>query len=152
MPAERARTRVFLLFDSTIIRQWVACQLRRFPDIRICGEADGPLTAISEIKRLRPDAVILHAHDYGRFGIKTLGGIRNISPGTMIIALSSGILENGRSIEAAADVDVLLPRFADWRKVPRILRELRPAAGSIIQSGPLYIDTTDVCREGYQAS
>ena len=121
----RKDIRVFLLFDSITVRKWIAGHPSHGQGIRIIGEAQNPLKALAEIKRLQPDVVIMHAQDRNRFGIDMLQGMRNYSPESTIIMLSNSRHHIRQRNHQQAGPDMLLDTFNEWQKIPEILRRLR---------------------------
>ena len=121
----RKDIRVFLLFDSITVRKWIAGHPSHGQGIRIIGEAQNPLKALAEIKRLQPDVVIMHSQDRNRFGMDMLQGIRNYSPEAKVIMLTNSRHHLHHRNYQDAGPDLLLNTFTEWQKIPEILRRLQ---------------------------
>jgi len=126
--------RIFLMFDSMIIRNWIADQLLQDHRVSIIGEARTALTALGEIRHLQPDVLIMHSHDQKRFGIDILQSIRYVLPASKTIVLTTKqydccALDTARS----DDADIFLNRFADWKKIPHILKKMGSEAACCSQ-------------------
>jgi DNA-binding NarL/FixJ family response regulator len=121
---------VFLLFDSITVREWVLKQLSNFPGIRVIGEAQNPLKALNEIIRLLPDAVIMLGRDQKKFGIDMLQRIRNNSPASKVIMLTTGWQYFYQGNAQNEKPDVLLDTFTKWQKIPEILHGMMEEPGA----------------------
>lgn len=50
---------VFIADDQAMVRQGFGALLAAQPDISVVGDADNGATAVTEVKRLRPDVVLM---------------------------------------------------------------------------------------------
>lgn len=119
----RDAVRVFVLFDSAITRRWITHHLRGTGRVYMAGEGGSPLAALGDIRRLRPDAVIMHAHDRKKLGIDIPGCIQALSPSTRVILMTSGMNENAVREAESAVKGVHYRRFSEWRKLPLLLHD-----------------------------
>jgi DNA-binding NarL/FixJ family response regulator len=124
MPARKKEMNVFLLFDSVLVRKSVKKILSARREIQLVGEARNALKALHDIRRLQPDAVIMHSQDRDRFGIDILRGIRTVSPASTVMMLKTRMYAHrGRKDAERAGPDIFLKSFAEWKHIPEILTE-----------------------------
>jgi CheY-like chemotaxis protein len=87
-PRGEGRIRILLVDDHTVVRNGIALQLRQQPDIEIVGEASDGETAVSLVRKLRPDVVTMDVNMPGMSGIETARAIHAEFPAVSIIGLS----------------------------------------------------------------
>lgn len=76
--------RVLIVDDSAPIRRLVRSYLQN-PELEICGEADDGTTAVEQVRKLKPDAVVLDLSMPTMNGLDAAERIRAISPRTKIV-------------------------------------------------------------------
>lgn len=82
--------RVALVDDHRVVRQGLRTYLESFPDMEVVGDASSGEEAIQHIERWLPDVVIMDLlMPGGMDGTETIRRIRQITPHTQIIALTS---------------------------------------------------------------
>ncbi len=59
-PTRDVRIRVVVADDHPVVRGMVRSALQRHPHFEVCGEAENGAEAIEEVKRVRPDVVVLN--------------------------------------------------------------------------------------------
>ena len=74
--------------DHVLFRQGLAALLRERPDWAVVGEAGSGEEAVALVAALKPDVAVLDVEMPGIGGIDAAQRIREISPGTKIVALS----------------------------------------------------------------
>jgi DNA-binding NarL/FixJ family response regulator len=74
--------------DHVLFRQGLAALLREQPGWAVVGEAGSGEEAVALVAALKPDVAVLDVEMAGIGGIDAAGRIREISPGTRIVALS----------------------------------------------------------------
>jgi len=52
-------SRVFLVDDHPLVREWLTTLLNQITDLRVCGEAAGAEKAIEGIRATKPDIAII---------------------------------------------------------------------------------------------
>jgi DNA-binding NarL/FixJ family response regulator len=81
-------TRVFLVDDHPLVREWLANLIDHQPDMEVCGEAEGAGQALATIGAAEPDVAILDVSLDGRSGIELIKDLRLSHPQVMILVLS----------------------------------------------------------------
>ena len=81
-------TRVFLVDDHPLVREWLTNLINRQPDLIVCGEADGTASALREIPEARPDVAIVDLSLEGRSGLELIRELRQLRPEVAVLVLS----------------------------------------------------------------
>jgi CheY-like chemotaxis protein len=87
-PSRDVRIRVVVADDHPVIRRMVRSTLQQHP-LEVCGEAENGAEAIEEVKRVRPDVVILNVTMPLVNGFEAAQEIKKQVPETAIVILSS---------------------------------------------------------------
>ena len=82
------KCKVFLIDDHPIVRQGLALFIDREPDLMVCGEADGALSALQAIQDSLPDFVVLDISLEGPDGLELLKTMRAKYPNLPVLILS----------------------------------------------------------------
>jgi DNA-binding NarL/FixJ family response regulator len=82
------RTRVFLVDDHPLVREWLATQLREQPDIEVSGEAADAVSGLSAMLADPPDLAIVDLSLKTSSGLDLIKDLGNQLPGTAVIVLS----------------------------------------------------------------
>ena len=85
---------VLIVDDSMAFRDRVKRMLSACPGIELAGEAVDGATALAEIERLRPDAVLLDLHMPGTDGFAVLRELKARGAHTPVIVLTSDATAN----------------------------------------------------------
>lgn len=80
--------RVFLLDDSTLIRDSLKRLLGELPDLAVCGEAGTLEEGVARIKALRPNLVILDIALPDGSGLDVIARIKTIDSRILILVFS----------------------------------------------------------------
>jgi len=88
-PIRHARIRVVVADDHPVIRGMVRSTLQQHPHFEVCGEAENGAKAIEEVKRVKPDVVILNVTMPLVNGFQAAQEIKKHIPETAIVILSS---------------------------------------------------------------
>ena len=117
--------KVFLVGDSDFVLTRITSLIAGVQGIDIVGGAQNPLTAINQIKTLKPDAVILDLRLHKRFGVDVLQNISEMmpAPATIMVATSS-FCRSAREVKKKPDI--ILDKFTEWSKIPEILKRIFP--------------------------
>ncbi|MCE5278744.1 MAG: response regulator [Planctomycetaceae bacterium] len=86
--AAEGRIRIVLVDDHIVMRQGMASLLREEPDMVIVGEASDGESAVSLVRELRPDVVLMDISMPGMNGIEATRILHAEFPNTRIIGLS----------------------------------------------------------------
>lgn len=81
--------RVVVADDHSVVRRMVCSTLQQHPHFEVCGEAENGAEAIEEVKRVRPDVVVLNVTMPLVNGFQAAREIRKQVPETAIVILSS---------------------------------------------------------------
>jgi DNA-binding NarL/FixJ family response regulator len=87
--AADARTQVFIVEDSPIVRKRLVAMMDETEGVTVVGEADTEETAVEGILRTRPDWVLLDVQLIGGSGIEVLRQVRRQVPDTGFIVLTN---------------------------------------------------------------
>jgi len=121
--------RVLIVDESPFFRNWFRRFILTIPKIQIIGEAKDALSALSFIRRVKPDAIIMDVKTQLRFGTDLIKSFRLITPMSKVIVLTS---EGYRRYQrkASETADVLLDKITEYNKIPEILNQFasRPAS------------------------
>ncbi|HZO86294.1 MAG TPA: response regulator, partial [Verrucomicrobiae bacterium] len=79
-----ASTKVFVVDDSTIVRERLITLLAEVPHVTIAGEAEAARDAIAGIQSKRPDIVVLDISMPGGSGIKVLEAVKKDQPAPLV--------------------------------------------------------------------
>lgn len=88
-PTRNVRIRVVVADDHPVVRSMVRSALQRHPHFEVVGEAEDGAEAIEEVKRVRPDVVVLNVTMPRVNGFEAAREIRKQIPKTAIVILSS---------------------------------------------------------------
>jgi len=121
--------RILIVDESPFFRNWFRRLILTIPKIQIIGEAKDALSALSFIRRVKPDAIIMDVKTQLRFGTDLIKSFRRITPMSKVIVLTS---EGYRRYQrkASETADVLLDKITEYNKIPEILNRFasRPAS------------------------
>ncbi len=84
----RGKTRVFLVDDHPLVREWLTSLIAQQPDLTVCGEwagAEGALTAIAAAK---PDVAVVDLSLGDGSGLELIKALRVAQPTLEILVLS----------------------------------------------------------------
>jgi DNA-binding NarL/FixJ family response regulator len=88
-PAGDVRIRVVVTDDHSVVRGMVRSTLQQHTHFEVVGEAENGAEAIEEVKRVRPDVVVLNVTMPLVNGFQAAREIRKQIPETAIVILSS---------------------------------------------------------------
>ena len=71
------KSRIFLVDDHTMFREGLRQLIDREPDLMVCGDAAEADSALQEIRRLKPDLVVVDITLGGTSGIDLIKAIKN---------------------------------------------------------------------------
>jgi len=82
------KTKVFLIDDHPLVREWLATLLNRQSDFLVCGEASNGAEAIQLMTTVKPDVAIVDISLEGGSGIELIKGIKAADPNVAMVVLS----------------------------------------------------------------
>lgn len=81
--------RLLIVDDHTVVRQGLRFLCEQEPDIEVVGESATGAVAVSIARAAQPDVVLLDLFLPDRDGISVLAEIRQVSPGSRVVMLTS---------------------------------------------------------------
>lgn len=84
----RQKTKVLLVDDHPLVREWLANLLNQQPDFEVCGEATNGPQAIKLVASVEPDVAIVDISLEGGSGIELIKGIKSAHPNVAMVVLS----------------------------------------------------------------
>jgi len=91
---DNPRIRVLIVDDHAVVRSGLSAFLLAFDDLELIGDASSGAEAIRVCEKHRPDVILMDLAISGMDGAATTRQIRNRSPDTQVIALTSFREEN----------------------------------------------------------
>jgi len=82
------KTKVLLVDDHPLVREWLANLLNQQPDFEVCGEATNGPQAIKLMAMVQPAVAIVDISLEGGSGIDLIKGIKADYPNVMMVVLS----------------------------------------------------------------
>jgi DNA-binding NarL/FixJ family response regulator len=117
MAASRARTRVLVVDDESLVRRTLRQILEKYQDLEVVGEAANGEEAIAAVERFQPDIVVMDIRMPTLDGIAAAREIRAKGPHVKIIGLSEhGTDFNTQAMERAGAIGVYLKSMA-WEEL-----------------------------------
>jgi DNA-binding NarL/FixJ family response regulator len=114
-------TSIFLVEDSSIIRERLLQMLEAMPAVRVLGCAECPTEAIEQISIKRPDVVILDIKLTGGSGIQVLQAVKRQTPGIVVVMLTNYATPQFRSRCMQAGADYFLDKTNEFQNIASIL-------------------------------
>jgi DNA-binding NarL/FixJ family response regulator len=111
---------VFIADDSLIVREHLVTMLEELAGIDIVGQAENVAEAISAIRKLQPDAVILDILMPGGSGFKVLQNIKQAGAGPMVIILTNYPYPVFRKKCLQAGADFFLDKSTEFDQIPAL--------------------------------
>lgn len=84
----KLKSKIFLVDDHPLVREWLTNLIHQQTDLSVCGEAESPSEALENISKLKPDVAIVDISLKGGSGIELIKNIRTLRPPVAIIVLS----------------------------------------------------------------
>jgi len=86
--SDKNRTRVFLVDDHPLVREWLAQLIQRENDMIVCGEAEDLQDAVKGIDANQPDIVIADISLKSTHGLELVKDIQSRHPNLPVLVLS----------------------------------------------------------------
>lgn len=96
---------VLLADDHAMVRIGLQALLARFPRVKVLGAVSNAAEVTKEVRRLRPDVVLLDVVMPGKSGFEVCREIHALGLGTRVVLLTSFIDDEGirQAVDASAD-------------------------------------------------
>ena len=108
---------IFIVDDSTIIREHIVAMLTRISNTRITGQTDDAPEAIQEITRNPPDLVVLDIALHTSNGMDVLRYVSREYPATKVIILSNHSEPESRELFLNAGAYQFFDKSLEFEKI-----------------------------------
>ncbi|MGH7941273.1 MAG: response regulator transcription factor [Limisphaerales bacterium] len=98
------KSRIFLVDDHAMFREGLRQLIDREPDLTVCGDAAEAESALSDIRKLKPDLVVVDITLGGTSGIDLIKAIKNESDDypVLVVSMHDESLYAERALRAGA--------------------------------------------------
>jgi DNA-binding NarL/FixJ family response regulator len=98
------KSRIFLVDDHTMFREGLRQLIDREPDLTVCGDAAEAETALQEIRKLKPDLVVVDITLGGTSGIDLIKAIKSENEDfpVLVVSMHDESLYAERALRAGA--------------------------------------------------
>jgi DNA-binding NarL/FixJ family response regulator len=124
-PCSNAKIKVLIADDSLIVREHLVTMIEELAGIEIVGQAENVAEAISAVRILKPDAVILDILMPGGSGFKVLQNIKQAGAGPMVIILTNYPYPVFRQKCLQAGADFFLDKSTEFDQIPELFERLK---------------------------
>jgi DNA-binding NarL/FixJ family response regulator len=124
------KIKVFIADDSLIVREHLVTMLDELAGIEIVGQAENVAEAISGIRILQPDVLILDIRMPGGTGIDVLQNIKQDEVAPMVIVLTNYPYPGYRQKCLQAGADFFLDKSTEFDQIPELFERFKRGAGS----------------------
>jgi DNA-binding NarL/FixJ family response regulator len=125
-----SKIEVFIADDSLVVREHLVTMLDELAGIKIVGQAGNVAEAISGIRNLQPDVVILDIRMPDGSGIAVLQSIKQDRAVPMVIILTNYPFPGYRQKCLDAGADFFLDKSTEFDQIPKLLERLQQGSGS----------------------
>lgn len=112
---------VYIVDDSVFVRGRIIAQLNALKEVIVAGMAEEAGTALADIRRIKPDAVILDIRLRSGSGLDLLKSIKSERPETMVIMLTNYTLPAYKRECMSLGADYFFDKSNDFDKVGYVL-------------------------------
>ena len=116
--------KVFIADDSQVLRERLYEMLSELPEVEIMGYAQDVPEALTSIKTLKPDVVILDIRMPGGSGVDVLQEIKKDKQTPMVIVLTNYPYPQYRKKCMEMGADFFFDKSAEFEKVTAIFKQL----------------------------
>jgi DNA-binding NarL/FixJ family response regulator len=117
-------TSVFLVEDSSVIRDRLLEILQAIPAVKVIGHAETTADAIDQISVRQPKVVVLDIKLKGGSGIKVLETVKQRRPAIVVVMLTNYATPEFRSRCLQAGADYFLDKTNEFQNIASILEHL----------------------------
>jgi DNA-binding NarL/FixJ family response regulator len=82
------KTKIILVDDHPLVREWLTNLIHQQPDLTVCGEAETASAALQVIASTKPDVAIVDISLKGGSGMELIKNIKLLHPNLAVIVLS----------------------------------------------------------------
>jgi len=119
------KIKLFIVDDSLIVRERLVTMLSELAGIEVIGQAENVSEAISSIRKLQPDVVILDIQMPGGSGIDVLRAIKQAEAAPMVIILTNYPYQKHRQKCFEAGADFFLDKSIEFDQIPKLLEQFK---------------------------
>jgi DNA-binding NarL/FixJ family response regulator len=119
------KLKVFIADDSLVVREHLVTMFNELAGVEIVGQAENVAEAISAIRRLQPDVVILDIRMPGGSGIDVLENIKQDKAAPMVIILTNYPYPGYRQKCLDAGADFFLDKSTEFDQIPKMFERLQ---------------------------
>jgi len=84
----KSKTKIFLVDDHPLVREWLTNLIHQQPDLIVCGESEDAPHALQAVAALKPDVAIVDISLKQGSGIELIKNLKALDPNLAIIVLS----------------------------------------------------------------
>ncbi len=117
--------KVFIADDSLVLRERLAEMLSELPDVEILGYAQDVPEALTAIKTLHPDVVILDIRMPGGSGMDVLQDIKKDKQTPLVIILTNYPYPQYRKKCMDLGADFFFDKSTEFEKVTALFKQLQ---------------------------
>ena len=81
-------TRIFIVDDHTLVREWLSSLLKHEPDFVVCGQADSASAALEAMKAAAPHLALVDLSLKSGSGLELIKDLRRVCPKVLVVVLS----------------------------------------------------------------
>jgi DNA-binding NarL/FixJ family response regulator len=85
---DKSKTKIYLVDDHPLVREWLTNLIEHQPDLVICGESEDAPSALQAISATKPDVAIVDLALKNGSGMELIKDLKVMAPGVAIIVLS----------------------------------------------------------------
>lgn len=119
------KIKVFIADDSLIVQEHLVTMFNELAGVEIVGQAENVAEAISAIRRLQPDVVILDIRMPGGSGIDVLETIKQDETAPMVIILTNYPYRGYRQRCLNAGADFFLDKSTEFDQIPELFERFK---------------------------
>jgi DNA-binding NarL/FixJ family response regulator len=82
------KTRILLVDDHPLVREWLTNLINQQPDLVVCGEAEDGPQALSVIAAAQPDLAVVDLSLKGGSGLDLIKDLKDLHPALLVLVLS----------------------------------------------------------------
>jgi DNA-binding NarL/FixJ family response regulator len=119
------KIKIFIVDDSLIVRERLVTMLDELVGIEIVGQAENVAQAISRIRKLQPDVVILDIRMPGGNGLDVLRNIKQAESPPVVIILTNYSYAGYRQRCLTAGADFFLDKSTEFDQIPNLVERFK---------------------------